>query len=360
MHKKLNQYQFLKAALAIVLFTAYAPDQSDSIKTKQNGSFFDRKTWLFDHAGAGPSQGCAMAEKSVYRIAHEVHQRCDKAKIFGNSQIEVLEGGQLTLDGDLQLYGNALIHVHAGGKLIINGDLKVAGNANFLVDGSFTCAGFIDISGHGMACGNGTAEVFGSISGTGWCMSLETKPMQLFSVKAELQNDHDVVLTWSSESQAIGQHFVIERSENGMSFTEIGQLEEEGTKKLTSYQFLDSQVSEGNHYYRIRRANSQDDQSPFEITHVSIVKSRERCMAEESLNCSPYCDINVADCESGTYDLQVLNIRGDYMTESIDLKSMSRHAMDYHLDKENFLIPGVYTVSKSLVKSNNDKKEIVK
>lgn len=74
-------------------------------------------------------------------------------------------------------------------------------------------------------------------------------PLALLNFEAKAINNSKIELNWNTEQEKDISHFVVERSSNGISFEELGQLETSPTK---AYQFLDSNPLHGMNYYRLR------------------------------------------------------------------------------------------------------------
>lgn len=84
--------------------------------------------------------------------------------------------------------------------------------------------------------------------------------MGLFTVT---KNQHTALLQWSTLQESNSDHFVIERSTDGISYTAIGTLPAAGNSTTTlKYQFTDKQIATGINYYRIRLVD-KDDKSMY-------------------------------------------------------------------------------------------------
>lgn len=65
-----------------------------------------------------------------------------------------------------------------------------------------------------------------------------------------------VILRWSTATEHNNDYFVIERSDDGLTFKAIGQVPGGGTSSvIRNYQFLDVDPMEGTSYYRIRQVD---------------------------------------------------------------------------------------------------------
>ncbi len=98
-----------------------------------------------------------------------------------------------------------------------------------------------------------------------------TLPVKLTSFDAALVNKK-VALTWSTSQEKNASHFVIERSTDGVDFTDAGIIFTDGNSEISrSYSFKDpgSTYSKGVLYYRLRIV---DLDGQYEYSAIRIVK----------------------------------------------------------------------------------------
>lgn len=106
------------------------------------------------------------------------------------------------------------------------------------------------------------------------------------SVKAECQYDEvvqanqfqiGIMLTWSTHAEVDHERFIIEKSENGIDFSEIGTVTGSGTtENVKDYNFLHIYPNENRLYYRLREIDfngviSYSDIVIFENKEPSLV-----------------------------------------------------------------------------------------
>ncbi len=107
-----------------------------------------------------------------------------------------------------------------------------------------------------------------------------------YSAKAECQYDEvvqaaqfqiGIMLTWSTHAEIDHERFIIEKSDNGIDFSEIGTVTGGGTtENLKEYNFLHIYPSENRLYYRLREIDfngviSYSDIVIFENKEPSLV-----------------------------------------------------------------------------------------
>ena len=78
-------------------------------------------------------------------------------------------------------------------------------------------------------------------------------PIKVKSFTAQAQSDNSVLLRWVSVFEANSSKFVIQRSADGRSFSDVGELKAAGNSNATiNYSFNDRQLLNGSAYYRLK------------------------------------------------------------------------------------------------------------
>ena len=79
-------------------------------------------------------------------------------------------------------------------------------------------------------------------------------PVELTSFTANITNEGDVVLNWSTATETNNQLFEIERKTNEGKYYTIGNIEGSGTTtRPKEYSFIDQMVEPGEYYYRLKQ-----------------------------------------------------------------------------------------------------------
>lgn len=85
--------------------------------------------------------------------------------------------------------------------------------------------------------------------------SITTLPVEMVGLDAELLGSH-VEIVWATASELNNDYFSIERSTDGMLFSEVGQIEGVGTtQEMNTYSFMDLPEASGTFYYRLRQVD---------------------------------------------------------------------------------------------------------
>ncbi|HNP18635.1 MAG TPA: T9SS type A sorting domain-containing protein, partial [Fulvivirga sp.] len=80
-------------------------------------------------------------------------------------------------------------------------------------------------------------------------------PVELTSLEAFVTSN-SVIIKWSTASEVNNDHFVIERSHDGLEFKKIGTIQGNGsTTELNKYQFEDHSPIIGSSYYRLKQVD---------------------------------------------------------------------------------------------------------
>lgn len=80
-------------------------------------------------------------------------------------------------------------------------------------------------------------------------------PVSLLSFEAEKSGSH-ALLTWITSQEINNNYFQIQRSEDGINFTDIGKVMGKGTTTtLQSYSFVDEKPLHGTTYYRLKQVD---------------------------------------------------------------------------------------------------------
>ena len=83
-------------------------------------------------------------------------------------------------------------------------------------------------------------------------------PVVLLGFSAKVEGS-TVALRWSTASESNSDHYLVERSEDGTVFFDIGRVGAAGTTNTTmDYKFLDPQPIHGTSYYRIRQVDTDE------------------------------------------------------------------------------------------------------
>jgi hypothetical protein len=187
--------------------------------------------------------------------------------VYGN--ITMNNGGDIAVSGSgtLQVVGSLTgangTHLSTGGSATISvgGGINLGGGNSSISGpaGSITSPGGCSCSGNGTGC---------NVGGTGGCGNT-VLPIELLYFMGETQPGK-VVLKWATASELNFDHFSIQRSAEGISFSEIGTVDGHGTtKELHKYSFSDTNPLLGRSYYKLTAIDFDGYSESFKIVTVN-------------------------------------------------------------------------------------------
>jgi hypothetical protein len=280
----------LKSFITIAFFSLFIADlfgqQTDpeTLYSRKDGAFGVFSTWSTQsHEGAiaETTPGCSITGERSVVVADSIVTLCDRILISGNSNLVVANGGKLFLKGGLEVLGKSSVTVEKRGALYVGRNLIVSGDAKFKLDGDLTVNGNVEVNGHGFACGKGFSRLGGSVSGIGWCLDLNVLPIEILSIDARLEADEDVLLYWTSSIASETDDFIIERSNNGMSFVQIARVDgSTGGANETPYAYQDKGLKTGTYYYRLTQVDKTGGKEAEEIIAATIDRNMETGLCE--------------------------------------------------------------------------------
>lgn len=102
-------------------------------------------------------------------------------------------------------------------------------------------------------------------------------PVELLTFRGECTGNSKADLYWETASEQNSDSFVIEKSEDGLTFSSIGVVEAAGTSQTnTAYEHTDNQVRAGITYYRLRMV---DLDGTTELSPTIAVKQLEGALS---------------------------------------------------------------------------------
>jgi len=117
---------------------------------------------------------------------------------------------------------------------------------------------------------SGSTNLFGTSQIVLRMVATSTLPVEFVSFNIE-KNGKDVDLHWSTASEYNSDHFVVERSKDGIEWDSIGMQKGMGNKNdFTHYHFKDKKPGKGHQYYRLRQYDQDGSFMLYDIKTVFI------------------------------------------------------------------------------------------
>jgi hypothetical protein len=103
-----------------------------------------------------------------------------------------------------------------------------------------------------------SATVSGVTTFSPWTLSGNNSPLpvELLSFSANTNDEGNVDLYWETSSERNNDYFAVQRSADGINFSDIGRVPGSGTSQtLNSYSYTDKEALSGRSYYRLRQVD---------------------------------------------------------------------------------------------------------
>lgn len=343
-------------ALVMSLLVLNAGAQSRLAQSSADGNWDRSQAW---RNGNSPSNACGLTNDETVTVEHRITNNCDQLEVYGRSTVNVINQGKLIVN-DLHLFGNASVMVAEGSELVVHGNLKVAGNAKLELNGKLTVFGRFSVEGSANACGSGVAHTYASVAGDNLCYDISIQPHKMLRMEASVAEGQVVRINWESESSAVQREYILERSANGMSFQEIMRVAPmQG--KLKRHAVTDLPANIGTYYYRLTLVDEDGTVMARDLVAVSLFEDKNSlCQLEVHPNpCIPYCEARIINCPDGNFVTSILDGSGNVIEELIPIPD-DGNQLKYHINKDNYLLPGIYIVNSANDKARLTKKVIIK
>lgn len=256
-----------------------------------------------------------------------------------NNSDDVTVDGIIQVDGDFSNNTNAVV---VGG-----GEIRVSGNFTNAASGTvFGCVGI------GCNCSD-------------CVLSVATLPVEFTKFIARLTDNKSVKLIWATASELNNDFFSIEKSINGLSFSEIGRKKGAGTSSSEkNYEFSDDAPSKGVSYYRIKQTDFDGNFDYSDVVAVSFEKKSDgSCVLKVFPNpCPGKCSVTLSDCkeeEKSEIIVEIVDALGNKIQQHLPNRN-SDGSFIFYMDEMNALAPGIYIVRAVSDKEKYDKKVIMK
>lgn len=305
----------------------------------------------------------------------------------GTNSLEFASTGSLTANGDLDVnnltFNNgSVINIASASNVRVYGNLTNSNNSDDVtidgtiqVDGNFTNNVNSVITGNGeiTVSGNFTNAASGSLFGcTGagcscsdCVLSVSTLPVEFTKFTATLAGNKSVKLNWTTATEKNNDYFSVEKSSNGLSFSEIGKQKGAGNSSSEkNYEFTDDSPSGGVAYYRIKQTDFDGKFDYSDIVAVSYEKKADgSCILKVFPNpCPGKCNVTLSDCKEGENAeivVEIIDALGNNIHQHLPYRD-SDGGFSFYMDDMNALAPGVYVIKAVSGKEKYSKKVMVK
>ena len=168
-------------------------------------------------------------------------------------------------------------------------------------------------------------------------------PVSLMNFSAALISANKTKIDWATSLEINNSHFIVERSQDGRSFTTVAKVDGNGTTSLAhSYSITDDISNAGNLvYYRLQQVDL-DGRSNFSNV-IAIKIAKENQIASVSPNpFTSYLNVNMEWSKTEVITARILNIQGK---EVVSKKlRVSKGANNVRIDELSNLPSGSYFI----------------
>lgn len=196
-----------------------------------------------------------------------------------NNNLQMQITGSLIVHGNIVMNNNAQIQVSGGGSIAVTGNVSGGNNAQLQVSGAgstFSVGGSLSLGNGGQLQTSGGGVISASSCSCSGC-SGQCGVVPVTLIKFEVFSLKDKVsLSWSTASELNFDYFSVERSEDGLTFSEVAQVKGHGTtNERNDYTFDDRFPFTGKSYYRLKSVDFDKYMETFNIiaTNYTAEKS---------------------------------------------------------------------------------------
>ncbi|WP_179213328.1 T9SS type A sorting domain-containing protein [Ekhidna lutea] len=197
---------------------------------------------------------------------------------FANKAMNLNLGddGVFIIFGDLEM--NNKINIASGGTLVVSGNFHKNGSqGTYTGDGNVYAGSYSGDAQSTIDDGTGEDSSFtiDQLSDDGfdeieeYVNSGGSTPLPVELLYFDVSKSDNIILTWATASEINNDHFIIERSEDGSHFYEIGRVDGNGdSNKEIKYEFTDKFVLSQVEYYRLKQVDFDGQFEYFEVKRV--------------------------------------------------------------------------------------------
>lgn len=152
------------------------------------------------------------------------------------------------------------------------------------------------------------------------------------------------MLTWSTNFEDENDVFIIEKSENGTDFEDIGNVKAAGdSDDLKNYNFLDIMAKADRAYYRLKQVNTDGSSSHSDIVTVSKKFENNFMVARMSaIATTDLFELTFDSFVDGTLDYTVASIKGEVILENQTAVVNGLNELTINLEDQN---EGIYKLA---------------
>ncbi len=142
--------------------------------------------------------------------------------------------------------------------------------------------------------------------------SISTLPIELLSFTLHQDNENTVELLWTTSKEIDNEHFVIESSEDGVLFEEIGIISGAGNSNILNYyRFIDRNPHHDISYYRLKQV---DFNGSYSLSDIKTIKLSDKS-THINISPNPFLETIFIESDEKIINIGVFNLQGELMTD---------------------------------------------
>lgn len=190
----------------------------------------------------------------------------------------------------------------------------------------------------------GTCDAVDSVVVT-YCDPL---PVELTEFSGYNNGDANELL-WSTSTQVNCDYFILQRSNEGIDFSDLAQVDGAGNStELLEYRVTDPDPNDGITYYRLKQVDFDGWYAYSDVIAINSNNGSDIRIYPNPTTMDLFIDFN-EDLDEGTQTIMISDISGKVVIEQVEF---SHSQLTYKIDNFSTLKPGIYMVK--VLDANNE------
>lgn len=159
-------------------------------------------------------------------------------------------------------------------------------------------------------------------------------PISLSNFEGRVEGD-DAYLEWETLSEIDNRYFIVEHSNDGKTFSELGKVEGAGnSSQLNHYEFLHLNMPSGTNYYRLTQVDYNGNST---MSDVIMLQNKVQKFTIHPNPSTDILKISFSEASMSSSQLLVYDLKGKIICQNILPENLLKY--DLFVD---YLDPGVY------------------
>jgi len=172
--------------------------------------------------------------------------------------------GSIIVNGNVTIQNNGALNID--GAVSVTGDLTANNGTDFGVNGTLDVGGTLTAGNNSTSTGAGTITAGACVGDIDVCSTVTPIKLLFFNARAEISS---VSLDWATYEEENFDYFSVERSHDGIDFSEIGQVKGLGwSYSIVNYSLEDNHPISGRSYYRLKTVDLDGYTEYFQIVTI--------------------------------------------------------------------------------------------